>query len=249
MTLNGTHAVVTGGGTGIGLAIAKKLNASGAIVTIMGRNQQLLEKIANEYQNMYAIAVDVADPDSVILAFKKASEINPISILVNNAGYVNTSPFHKTCYNQWQSMIAVNLTGVFLTIKAALSDVKSSPNGRIINISSTAGIEGFAYASAYSAAKHGVIGLTKSLALELKTSSVTVNAICPGYTNTDIVKNAVRNIMKQTGRSEEDALNDLLKSDNQKRLIEPEEIAEKVLWLCDPRNSNINGQAILIAGK
>ncbi|MBT5072511.1 MAG: SDR family oxidoreductase [Kordiimonadaceae bacterium] len=249
MTLKDKHAIVTGGGTGIGLAITHALVEAGATVTIMGRNKTRLDEVADTNDALSAIQVDVTDPKSVDTAFKQASEFSPISILVNNAGAALAAPFHKTSLTAWQNTIAVNLTSVYLTTSAAFNDLKNAAHGRIINIASIAGIEGCAYTTAYSASKHGVMGLTKSLALELTKTTTTANAICPGFTRTDMVEQSINNVMKQTGRSRDDALNDILVSVGQKRIIEPKEIAAEVLKLCDEKNDAINGQAIVIDGR
>ncbi|MBL4601628.1 MAG: SDR family oxidoreductase [Emcibacteraceae bacterium] len=249
MSLSNKHAVVTGGATGIGLAITKALINAGATVTIMGRNKSRLKKIADTNKNIHAVQVDVTDASSVEQAFKQASKTAPISILVNNAGAAKAALFHKTSLEDWQSTINVNLTSVYLTTSAAFNDIKNTDHGRIINIASTAGVEGCAYTSAYSAAKHGVVGLTKSIALELGKTNMTVNAICPGFTNTDMVEQSIINVMDKTGRSREQALEGILISANQKRLVEPDEIADEVIKLCDEANDTINGQAIVIDGK
>jgi len=248
MSLSNKHAVVTGGGTGIGLAIANALHSKGAMVTIMGRNKDRLSEAAKNKPRMNIKVVDVTDPLSVKDAFSQTSGIEPISILVNNAGAALSSAFHKTSYEAWQQMINVNLNSVYLTINSALEEIMSANHGRIINIASTAGLEGYAYTSAYCAAKHGVIGLTKSLALELIGTDTTINSICPGFTNTDIVTKAIKNIMKKTGRSKEEALSGILSSAGQKRLVEPNEIALEVIRLCEPKNDIINGQSIVIDG-
>lgn len=247
MDIKGKHAVVTGGGSGIGLAITKALSSAGLKVTIMGRNKARLDDVATKLENVMAIAVDVTDPSSVEAAFAQASEFAPISILINNAGAAYAALFHKTSLEDWQNTLNVNLTSVYLTTSAALSNIKAADHGRIINISSIAGLEGLAYTSAYSASKHGVMGLTKSLAHELGGTTATINAICPGFTRTDIVTTAVENLVAKTGRSAEEALNDILTSAGQKYLIEPEEVAEEVMKLCKGSN-DINGQTIIIDG-
>lgn len=249
MSLSGKHAVVTGGGTGIGLAITTALINAGAVVTMMGRNKERLDNVAKSHSNLYAVKCDVTNKSDVDKAFKEASKIAPITILVNNAGAATAAPFHKTDFKAWQYALAVNLTSVYLTIKAVYDDLKKTDHGRIINIASVAALEGAAYTAAYSAAKHGVMGLTKSVALELSKTTTTINSICPGYTNTDIVDQAIDNIVKKTGRSPNEALHDILSSADQIRLIEPREIADQVLMLCDENNSSINGKAIVIDGK
>lgn len=249
MSLSGKHAVVTGGATGIGLAITHALIDAGAVVTIMGRNKARLDEVAKNHDNIHAIQCDVTDKNNVDKAFQEASKIAPITILVNNAGAATAAPFHKTDFKAWQYALAVNLSSVYLTMKAVYDDLRNTDHGRIINIASIAALEGAAYTAAYSAAKHGVMGLTKSVALELSKTTTTINSICPGYTNTEIVDNAINNIMKKTGRSRNEALNDILSSADQIRLIEPSEIADQVLMLCDENSSSINGKAIVIDGK
>lgn len=249
MTLKNKHAVVTGGGTGIGLAITNALIHAGAEVTIMGRNKDRLNEVAVSHSNLHAVKCDVTNKKDVERAFQEASEIAPINILVNNAGAATAAPFHKTDFKEWQYALAVNLTSVYLTIKAVYDDLRKVDHGRIINIASVAALEGAAYTAAYSAAKHGVMGLTKSVAIELANTTTTINSICPGYTNTEIVVNAIKNIMKKTGRSRDEALHDILSSADQIRLIEPSEIADQVIMLCDEKNSSINGQAVIIDGK
>jgi len=248
MDLTNHHAIVTGGATGIGLAVTQALCNEGARVTVMGRNKQRLDELAATNDLIGAIEVDITDPQSVEQAFKAASAVQPISILINNAGAADTAAFHKMTFEHWQRMLSINLTGTFLTTQAALSDIKAANYGRIINIASTSGLKGYAYTSAYSAAKHGVIGLTRSLSLELSNTMVTVNAICPGFTNTAIVADAIENITTKTQRNEAQALEDLVSHNPQKRLIEVDEIAETVLWLCNPKSGSVTGQSIVIAG-
>lgn len=249
MDYSNKHAVVTGGGSGIGLAITNALVAKGATVTIMGRTKERLDNVAAGNDRINAVAIDVTDANSVKIAFAKATKIAPIDILVNNAGMAMAAPFHKTSFEDWQRTLAVNLTSVYLTISACLELLNKSDHGRIINIASIAGLEGAAYTTAYSASKHGVIGLTKSLALELDKVNTTINAICPSFVNTDIVEQAIINIMEKTGRTRDEALEGILETAGQSRLIEPEEVAAEVLILCAPEADSINGAAIVIDGK
>jgi 3-hydroxybutyrate dehydrogenase len=250
--LVGKHALVTGGATGIGLAIAQALLAQGVKVTITGRTEANLQKAAQQLSDaglMQTIVMDVSDSASVSAGFAQAMEhFGTVDILINNAGQASSAPFLKTTEAQWQQMLSVNLTGTFICTQQALPAMLAQSWGRIVNVASTAGLKGYAYVAAYAAAKHGVIGLTKSLALEVAQKGVTVNAVCPGYTETDIVREAIANIMAKTGRSEEQARAELAAGNPQKRLIQPEEVADAVLWLCSPASASQNGQAIAVAG-
>jgi 3-hydroxybutyrate dehydrogenase len=250
--LVGKHALVTGGATGIGLAIAQALLAQGVKVTITGRTEANLQKAVQQLNDaglIQAFAMDVSDSASVSAGFAQAVEhFGTVDILINNAGQASSESFLKTSEVQWQQMLSVNLTGTFLCTQQALPAMLAQSWGRIVNVASTAGLKGYAYVAAYAAAKHGVIGLTKSLALEVAQKGVTVNAVCPGYTETDIVREAIANIMAKTGRSEEQARAELAAGNPQKRLIQPEEVADAVLWLCSPASASQNGQAIAVAG-
>jgi len=245
-TLAGKHAVVTGASRGIGLAIARRLLAQGARVTLMARDAAGLDAAARELGGGVAWqTMDVTDPASVAQAFALAGAVD---ILVNNAGQAASSPFMRTDAAMWQRMLDANLSGAYHCIQAALPAMLEAGWGRIVNVASTAGLTGYRYVAAYCAAKHGLVGLTRALALELATKGVTVNAVCPGYTETDIVQEAVANIVRKTGRSEEEARAELASNNPQGRLVQPDEVAHAVAMLCMPAASAMNGQAIAVAG-
>ena len=250
--LRGRHAVVTGGGRGIGATIARALVEQGAAVTLMGRNAATLEDEAARLRplgKVHCQAVDIADAESTTAAFAAAAQaLGPVTLLVNNAGQAVSAPIGKTDLALWNRMLAVNLTGSYLAIHAVLPGMLEQGWGRIVNIASTAALKGYPYVAAYCAAKHGVLGLTRALALELAKKPVTVNAVCPGYTETDIVRDSIANIRAKTGRSEAEALAELVKHNPQGRLVQPAEVANAVLWLCLPGSESISGQAISVAG-
>jgi 3-hydroxybutyrate dehydrogenase len=250
--LAGKHALVTGGGRGIGAAIARQLLLHGARVSVAGRNATVLASTVAELQafgEVDHVSMDVSQRASVKQAFDRArARFGSIDILINNAGQAASAPFIKTDEAIWQQMLAVNLTGTFHCTQEGLPDMLSAKWGRVVNVVSTAGLTGYGYVSAYCAAKHGVIGLTRSLALEMATRGITVNAVCPGYTETDIVKDAVANIVARTGRTEQQARTELAAGNPQKRLVQPEEVANAVLWLCLPGSDAMNGQALAVAG-
>jgi NAD(P)-dependent dehydrogenase (short-subunit alcohol dehydrogenase family) len=245
-TLRGKHAVVTGASRGIGLAVARTLLAHGARVTLLARDAEALALAAAALGEGAAWqAVDVSIETSVATAFARAGAVD---ILVNNAGQAASAPFAKTDAALWQRMLDVNLTGAYRCIQAALPAMLDAGWGRIVNVASTAGLTGYRYVAAYCAAKHGLVGLTRALALELASKGITVNAVCPGYTETDIVREAVANIVRKTGRSAPDARAELAAANPQGRLVRPEEVAHAVAMLCLPDAAALNGQAIAVAG-
>ena len=244
------HALVTGGARGIGLAVTRALLDAGARVTVLGRTAvdptRLLSQAA---ERLHAVAADVADAAAVVRAFADARRrFGPITLLVNNAGQAASAPALKTDLALWQQMLAVNLTGTWLCTQAALPDMLAAGGGRVVNVASTAAQRGYAYVSAYRAAKHGVLGLTRALALELAAKGVTVNAVCPGYTETDLLQASIDNITAKTGRSATEARAQLAAGNPQSRLIQPAEVASAVLWLCQPASASITGQAISVSG-
>jgi 3-hydroxybutyrate dehydrogenase len=252
--LRGKHAVITGASRGIGAAIALDLARRGADVTLMSRNESRLAELAAALTKTcngkaQAVAIDIAQPEQIAAAFARAADrFGPPHILVNNAGIAAAAPIGKTDLATWQRLIEVNLTGAFLCIREVVQQMAKGDYGRIVNIASTAGLTGYAYVSAYCAAKHGLVGLTRALARELAHTGVTVNAVCPGYTDTDIVAEAVGNIVAKTGRTREQALRELTAHNPQGRLVHPDEVAETVGWLCSPSSASITGQSIVVAG-
>lgn len=248
----GRHAVVTGGGRGIGSTIAAALVARGAKVSLLGRDAGNLQTVATAIGGASvasAIVTDVTDSAAVDRAFATARRhFGPVHILVNNAGQAASAKFTDTDEALWNRIMAVNVTGTYLCTRQAVRDMLEIGYGRIVNIASIAGLRGGAYIAAYVASKHAVIGLTRSLALEYAAKNITVNAVCPGYTDTDIVRDAIANIVRKTGRSEAEALESLVATNPQRRLITPEEVAHTVLWVCGPGAESITGQSIVVAG-
>jgi len=250
--LGGKHALVTGGAHGIGAAVTQILLAHGARVTMLGRNEDLLEEAVRKFSPLGEIgtaAADITEPKAIAQAFATARQcFGGIEILVNNAGEASSAPFLKTDLELWRRMMAVNLDGTFHCIQASLPGMLSAGWGRIINMASIAGLVGGSYISAYCAAKHGVIGLTRALAVEVAAKGITVNAVCPGYTEGDMFEKAVTNIVAKTGRTPEAARAELLARNPQKRLVQPMEAANAVAWLCLPGSDAVTGQAITVAG-
>ena len=249
-SLPGRHALVTGAARGIGAAIARALAGEGARLTLLGRNREALAALAGELPGEHGFVVaDVTNEAQVRAAFEEARAARgPVGILVNNAGQAESAPFAKTSLALWERMLAVNLTGTFLCTQAALPDMLAAGGGRIVNIASTAAQKGYGYVSAYVAAKHGVLGLTRSLALEVARRNITVNAVCPGYTETDILRESIANVVAKTGRSEEQARAEFAAGNPQQRIVQPQEVADAVRWLCGDAACSITGQAISVSG-
>ena len=250
MSLTGHHAVVTGAGSGIGRATAERLAEAGCQVTLIGRHVPRLTETADRIGDAaFAAPADVTDPDMLAAAIEAGRDrFGPIDILVNNAGAATSAPFLKTTPDDLRAMLALNLEAPAEAARLVLPGMLTRRWGRIVNVASTAGLKGYPYVSAYVAAKHGLVGLTRALALEVASKGVTVNAVCPGFTDTDLVARSVEAITGKTGRSEEDARAALAASNPQGRLITPDEVATTIVWLCGDSASGVNGAAVPVAG-
>lgn len=252
--LKGQHALVTGASRGIGAAIAETLARLGCNLTLVARDVGALENQASKIASAHGTTVqpqnaDIMNSEEVTTAFESAVEVNGVvSILVNNAGSGKSAPFTKMERSLWDYMLAINLTATFVCTQTVLPGMLRAGYGRIVNISSTAGLTGYGYVTAYSAAKHGVVGLTRSLAMETAAKGITVNAVCPGYTDTEMTRQTVENISAKTGRSAAESRTELTSANPQGRLVQPWEVAETVAWLALPGSAGITGQAIPIAG-
>jgi NAD(P)-dependent dehydrogenase (short-subunit alcohol dehydrogenase family) len=247
--ITGKHALVTGGGTGVGRAIALALAETGVAVTICGRRKEQLAAVTDANKRISAIAADVADEAAITALYAEAEKARgPVDIVVANAGMSGSSPAQRTSLGDWQRTLDINLTGSFLTVKPALAGMTAAKSGRVLFVASTAGLKGYAYVAPYVAAKHGVVGLMRALATELARTGVTVNAVCPGFVETDMLEESVRRIVDKTGRTVEQARASLAATNPQGRFIQPQEVAAAVLWLCSEAAGSITGQAISLSG-
>lgn len=248
-SLAGRHALVTGGSRGIGRAVAAALVAAGARVTVVGRDAAALEGVVAAGEAQAFATADVTDAEAVARAAETAAAANgPVALLVANAGGAVSKPFGRTSAEDFTAMWNLNLMGVVNAARATLPAMRESGFGRIVAVASTAGLKGYPYVSAYCTAKHAVVGFVRALAIEMARTGVTVNAVCPGFTETDLVERSLAEIAGKTGRSREDALAELTRHNPQGRLVGPAEVADAVLWLCGANAAAITGQAIAVAG-
>ena len=246
--LDGRHALITGGGTGIGAACATHLHAAGANVSLLGRRMEPLQEVAGRVDGT-AIQCDVTDRDQIARAFDEARAANgPIEMLIVNAGIAESAPFHKMTRDSWDRIIAVNLTGAFDCAQAAIGDLLKSEHGRLVFIASVASLRGVPYAAHYAASKHGLLGLTRSLAAEYAKTKLTVNAVCPGYVDTPMTDQSVARVSEITGRSGDDARAAITKMNASGRLVHPDGIGTMVMTLCLPQSQDVNGAAVTIDG-
>jgi NAD(P)-dependent dehydrogenase (short-subunit alcohol dehydrogenase family) len=247
-TLEGRHALITGGGTGIGAAAAQHLHAAGAKLSLLGRRMEPLQAVAEQVGGL-AIGCDVTDPQQIANAFDEARTLNgPIDLLIVNAGIAESAPFHKMTRESWDRIIGVNLTAAFECARAAIPDLLKSDNGRLVFVASVASLRGVPYAAHYAASKHGLLGLMRSLAAEYAKTSLTVNAVCPGYVDTPMTDQSVARVSEITGRSEGDARAAITNMNASGRLVDPQAIGNVIAMLCQPLSRDINGAAITLDG-
>ena len=246
--LDGRHALITGGGTGIGAAAAEHLNAEGARLSLLGRRIEPLQALAEGF-GAAAIQCDVTDLERLKSAFDEARSGNgPIDLLIVNAGIAESAPFHKMTRSSWDRIIATNLTAAFDCARLAIGDLLESDNGRLVFIASVASLRGVPYAAHYAASKHGLLGLMRSLAAEYAKTSLTVNAVCPGYVDTPMTDQSVARVAEITGRSERDSRSAITNMNSSGRLVDPRAIGNIIAMLCLPLSRDINGAAITIDG-
>ena len=244
-SLQGRRALVTGGGRGIGRAIAAALVGAGATVTVLGRDADALDRAVAEGAAHHAAAADVTDAAALAGAVRSAGSVD---LLVANAGAAASAPFARSDEALFRRMLAVNLMGVVHAAQAVMPGMAERGFGRIVAVASTAGLKGYPYVTAYCAAKHAVVGFVRALAVETARTGVTVNAVCPGFSDTDMVAESLDRIVAKTGRSRDETLAELVRHNPQGRLVEPSEVADAVLWLCGERARSVTGQAIAVAG-
>lgn len=249
MAVSFRHALVTGGGSGVGRAIALSLAAAGVEVTICGRGPDALAEVCALDARIHGIAADISDETSVANLYAEAHAARgDFDVVIVNAGVAESAPASRTSLDMWQRTLAVNLTGAFLTVRPAIEPMKRAGTGRIVFVASIAGLKGAPYVAAYVASKHGVIGLMRALAAELATTGITVNAVCPGFVETPMLERTVANIAAKTGRDEASARQELSRGNPQGRFVQPDEVAETVLWLCSDGARSVTAQAISISG-
>jgi NAD(P)-dependent dehydrogenase (short-subunit alcohol dehydrogenase family) len=246
--LEGRHALITGGGSGIGAAAAAQLAAAGASLSLLGRRIEPLQQVASEFDGV-AIQCDVTDPERIAVAFDEARAANgPIDCLIVNAGIAESAPFHKMSRESWQRIVATNLTAAFDCAHSAIGDLMNSDSGRLVFVASVASLRGVPYAAHYAASKHGLLGLMRSLAAEYAKSNLTVNAVCPGYVDTPMTDQSVARVSEITGRSEGDARGIITSMNASGRLVDPQAIGNVIAMLCLPLSKDINGAAITLDG-